>query len=119
MRHALRPPLRVEGLPDSDRRPFFLGYAANLSESGIFVQCSKPRPEGTVLRIALHLPSNPGGVLIADAEVCRVQPYAGRCGPAAGMGLRLLDVDDAARGLLQRYVRLLAQGDIACGAAPT
>lgn len=119
MRHALCPPLRVEGLRDSDRRPFFLGYAANLSEGGIFVQCSKSRPEGSVLRIALHLPSRLGGVLVADAEVRWVRRYAGRCAPAAGMGLKLLDLDRAVGCQLRRCVKLLAQGDIACGVLQT
>ena len=109
VRHELCPPLRVEGVRAGTEPRFFLGYAANLSVSGIFVQCSAPRPQGSQLRLALHLPLVPGRVLVSNAEVCWVRSYAGRRGPVAGMGLKLLELHPPARALLRSYVKQLAR----------
>ena len=109
VRHEPCRPLRVEGVRGERGERYFLGYAANLSKSGIFVQCSAPRPRGSLLRLALHLPLVPSRVLFSNAEVCCVRSYSGRRGPAAGMGLELLDLHPSARALLRSYVKQLAR----------
>ena len=101
-RRALHPPVRVENVP-SGRRPSFLGYAANLSETGLFVQCVNPRPEGTRLRVRLHLPMCEGGPLVAEAEVRWTRGYSGKLGPSAGMGLALMDLPDDITKRLREY----------------
>ncbi len=110
----MEPPLRVEGLPAPRSRAHFVGYAANVSETGIFVQCSKPRPVGQRIKLVLHLPSAAGGGLLElDAEVRWVRGYAGTRGPAAGMGMKLLGVDEKMRALLRRYVAKLGAEAVA------
>ena len=70
VRRAMEPPLRVEALPARRSRAHFVGYAANVSETGIFVQCSKPRPVGQRIKLVLHLPSAAGGGLLElDADI--------------------------------------------------
>ena len=46
-RKVLRPPMRIECAREGDLGTHFLGYAANLSETGVFVQSLVPRPAGT------------------------------------------------------------------------
>jgi hypothetical protein len=102
-RRLLRPPLRVQIAPDGEehQRPGFLGYAGNLSATGIFIQCVNPRADGTVISLLVHVP----GVkdpLCCDAEVRWFRNYAGKMGPSAGMGLRLIDPSDETQSFLRR-----------------
>ncbi len=102
-RRLLRPPLRVQIAPDDEEcgRPGFLGYAANISENGIFVQCANPRADGTVVRLLVHVPGAEAP-LSCDAEVRWFRSYDGKIGPSAGMGLRLIDPSDETQSFLQR-----------------
>ncbi len=56
----------VERIPSEHARPHFLGYARNVSESGIFLQCPLPPPVGTHLSLKLNL-RGPYGTLIAGS----------------------------------------------------
>ncbi len=116
VRLAIEPPLRVEGRRAPCARRHFVGYLANVSETGIFVQCSKPRPVGQVIKLVIHLPSAAGGGrLELGAQVRWVRGYAGNRGPAAGMGMKLLGVDEKTRALLRRYVGKLGAEAVATG----
>ena len=118
VRSAIERPLRVEGLSAPRARPHFVGYAANLSETGIFVQSSKPRPVGQVIKLVIQLPSAVGGgPLELAAQVRWVRGYGGNRGPAAGMGMKLLVVPEQTRARLRRYVARLCAEAVATGYA--
>ncbi len=100
-RKLLRPPMRIECVREDDGGTHFLGYGANLSESGVFVQCLAPRPTGTRLRLVLHLGGSTGTRICSAAEVRWTRGYGGKKGPSAGMGLRFMDLRSADRHVLE------------------
>jgi hypothetical protein len=91
-RRSLRIPLRTEVLVGEARKPRFLGYAANLSETGAFIQCMNSRPIGTRFSLRIHLPGSVQESLALEAEVIWQRGYAGRHGACPGMGIRFLHV---------------------------
>ncbi|HTO53505.1 MAG TPA: PilZ domain-containing protein [Myxococcota bacterium] len=99
-RRNLRPPLRIECARGGGRPSHFLGYGANLSETGVFIQSLALRDPGTRLRLVMHL-STPGGEPIAtDAEVRWVRRYGGKRAPSPGMGLRFLGLKPSDKSYL-------------------
>lgn len=86
-RRAPQIPRRVELLPEGAHRPRFLGYLANVSESGAFIQCSCPRPQGARLHLWIHLGREPEALLCGWGRVIWTRGYAGRNEPSAGMGI--------------------------------
>ena len=97
-RRVFQPGLRVE----LATRPRFLGYGANLSTTGIFVQTMRPKEPGTVLGIRLHLPAPASEAIVCVGEVIWTRGYSGRNGPSSGMGLRFLDLPASSLELLSR-----------------
>ena len=108
-RRSLRTPLRAETLVGEKKEPRFLGYAANLSETGAFIQCMNARPLGTRLHVLLHLPGSGGESLAIQAEVIWHRGYAGRHGACPGMGVRFLHVGN---GPLARLRTLCEERDL-------
>lgn len=100
-RRSLKPPLRIECARPAGRPNFYLGYGANVSETGVFIQSLAPRPLGTRLRLVMHFPSAGSEPICSDAEVCWVRRYGGKRGPSAGMGMRFLGMRPSDRSLLQ------------------
>ena len=78
----------------------FLGYGANVSETGVFVQCLAPRPEGTRLKLVLHLGGSSGRRICSEAEVRWTRGYGGKKGPSAGMGVRFTGMRPGDRSAL-------------------
>ncbi|MEX2209137.1 MAG: PilZ domain-containing protein [Myxococcota bacterium] len=99
-RKLLRPPLRIECAREGEKRTHFLGYAANLSETGVFVQSLAPRPPGTRLNLVLHLAGANGARICSEAEVRWCRGYGGKKGPSAGMGMRFTGMRPADRSAL-------------------
>lgn len=101
-RRSLQPPLRVESLSAPELGPRFLGYAANLSETGLFVQCSNPKPPGTRMELRLHASRGcDAATLCCEAEVRWSRGYGGKRAPTPGMGLQFLNLDDLVRAQLR------------------
>jgi len=92
--------MRIECAREGDRGTHFLGYGANVSETGVFVQCLAPRPAGTRLRLVLHLGGSTGTRICSDAEVRWTRGYGGKKGPSAGMGLRFTGMRPSDRSVL-------------------
>lgn len=103
-RCRFRIPRPVEILPDQAARPRFLGYAANLSETGMFVQCAVPRPAGTRFSLKVHLPGLPHGLICQEVEVIWTRGYAGANGPAPGMGTRFVKLDARAVQAVRSFI---------------
>jgi uncharacterized protein (TIGR02266 family) len=99
LRRTLRVPLPVEIVDEGGVRPRFLGYLANISATGLFVQCARPRDMGTRLSLRFRLPGTSEPIHCAEAEVVWTRGYGGRSGPAPGMGIRMcaLTADGQAR----------------------
>lgn len=96
-RHRLRVPVPVERIPSQNARPHFLGYAHDVSRTGLFLQCVLPPPVGTRMRLRLSLPGDQRTVIAGSAHVVWVREYRGWRAPPAGVGLQLDDMDDGAR----------------------
>lgn len=92
-RRAFRVPLRVEAAPAEGRRPRFLGYVANLSTTGAFVQSLRPRVPGTRIDFRIHLPSPLRRTVSIVGEVVWSRQPGGAGSPSSGMGIRFVEVD--------------------------
>ena len=105
-RRVFQPALRVELAGDGDR-PRFLGYGADLSSTGVFVQSMRPKEPGTVLGIRLHLPFPISEAIVCVGEVIWTRGYSGRHGPCLGMGLRFRDLPASSLELLAEVCPVL------------
>jgi hypothetical protein len=102
-RRKLAVPRRTEILCGQAGERRFLGYAANLSPSGAFIQCSNSRPTGTKLRMVLHLSHAAADALEVEAEVIWVRGYSGKRGPCPGMGVRFAGLPKELEGRLEKF----------------
>jgi hypothetical protein len=93
----------VEFRREASSEPRFLGYLSNISETGAFIQCSRPRPVGTRLRVRLHLGRAEQEIVELDAQVIWIRSYAGRNRPSAGMGLQFKELGAAPRGAIRHF----------------
>ena len=104
LRRALRVPLPVQsvGLRDAGP-PRFLGYLANVSETGAFVQCTNPRPVGTRLSLQLRLPGLDDRVLCDSAEIMWTRRFATTDDGCPGMGMFFVALGSETRTALRRF----------------
>jgi hypothetical protein len=100
-RRCFKPPMRIECARSAGRPNHFLGYGADLSETGVFIQSLAPRPPGTRLRLVIHLTRSGSEPICSDAEVRWVRRYGGKRAPSAGMGMHFLGMRPSDRSLLQ------------------
>lgn len=103
LRRSLRVPLPVEIVGAVGDRPRFLGYLANISASGLFVQCARPRDKGTRLSLRFRLPGASEPIHCAEAEVIWTRGYGGRSGPAPGMGMRLCSLTQEVQARIAHF----------------
>jgi Tfp pilus assembly protein PilZ len=102
-RRKLAVPRRTETVSKDGATRRFLGYTANLSQSGAFIQCSNSRPVGTKLRLVLHLSRAAVDVLELEAEVIWVRGYGGKRGPCPGMGIRFAGLPTELKLRLKKF----------------
>jgi len=79
---------------------FLVEYATNISETGMFVRTTEPRPFGATLHIQFIL--RDGRTLIEG--LARVMHVNAPDGPDPGMGLELISIDDASRALMRAVI---------------
>ncbi len=81
---------------------FFIEYSRNLSEGGMFIQTSNPRPVGTCVYLEFSL-KNGDELVRVKAEVVwtRSLEESNDSNPP-GMGLKFLDMDERTKGIIQR-----------------
>lgn len=104
LRRALRVPLPVQTRSAAEQGPpRFLGYLANVSETGVFVQCSNPRPVGTRLALQLRLPGLDQRLVCRTAEIVWTRRFANSDEGSPGMGMRFVEIDPEARATLRRF----------------
>lgn len=115
-RRALRIPRRAGVLLADGAAERFLGYVADISETGAFIQSSNPRPIGTKLDVAMHLFGRFAPPFRCPAEVVWVRGYGGRQGPCPGMGVRFGSLEGEAVVALREFC---AERDVLPGPTPT
>jgi hypothetical protein len=100
-RQRLVPPLRVECVGDPSRGPRYLGYASDLSSTGLFLQTAAVREPGTRLKVKIHVVRE-GRPVYAEVEVRWSRNYRGFPGPCTGMGVAFVELGGRERRLLSR-----------------
>jgi uncharacterized protein (TIGR02266 family) len=97
------PPLRVECVGDAARGPRYLGYASDLSSSGLFLQTASPRRPGTRLKLKIHA-GRKHRPIYAEVEVRWIRGYGGLPGPCPGMGVAFVQLSARERRLLSQLL---------------
>ena len=104
LRRTLRVPLPVQSAnPKESGPPRFLGYLANVSESGVFVQCTNARAVGTRLSLHLRLPGLEERLICDSAEIVWARSVTASDEGSPGMGLRFVDLDTRSRAALRKF----------------
>jgi len=90
----------------------FVGYAENISYSGLFFSASNPPGVGATFPVEFVLPDNRTMVRC----LCRVvwqhrYDTAGR--PSVGVGVEFVDLDQAKRALIDQWVKRKTSGSSA------
>ena len=102
-RRTLRLPLPARIISAQCSNPRFLGYVADLSETGAFIQSSNPKPVGTYLCLLLDLPEAPGREVACSGEIIWTRGYSGKHGPCQGMGVRFIEIPEEVQRFLRRF----------------
>ncbi len=82
---------------------FFTGFSEDISEGGLFVTTYDVKPLGTRVDLTFGLPC--GHVVRCEGEVRWIrEPSEDPDAPPPGMGVRFLDLAEADREVIQRYI---------------
>lgn len=81
---------------------FFVDYTRNVSAGGMFVRTARPLPPGTRFAFRLEIPGRPEPLHLTGEVV-----HGTATGEAAGMGLRFVWEDEAARAEFEALVERL------------
>ncbi len=74
----------------------------DISEGGIFVASDKPFPNGSEVKVLLHLSASGPGLELAGCVVYNV--------PDLGMGIEFSNLSEGARTILREFVALSPEG---------
>jgi uncharacterized protein (TIGR02266 family) len=88
---------------------FLSDWATNISQGGLFINTRKPLAVGTVVKLIIQLPDTAFPVDITG-KVTRVIEFGNRANQVPGMGIQFIDVDEAKRARLERFVEKLQKG---------
>jgi uncharacterized protein (TIGR02266 family) len=99
---VLSRPFRVEAVPPGGGEPRFLGYAGNVSTTGVFIQSLRPRPPGTQLELRIYLTEPFRAEVACTGEVVWAREHAAAGRPAPGMGIQFVRVPTASLDTLAR-----------------
>ena len=102
-RRAFRVPLRVETAASQGERPRFIGYAGDLSVTGVFVQSTRPRTPGERVDLCIYLPDPVKQAVMCVGEVVWTRGYRGAVHPAPGMGIRFVAIEAEGVEALARF----------------
>ncbi|MEK6606711.1 MAG: TIGR02266 family protein [Myxococcota bacterium] len=103
-RIARRIPIELWVEEKSDRELYFQ-HAANISEGGLFLERTIPRPTGTIVTLEFTLPDAPAKVRVRG-EIAN----SGGDGEQLGMGVRFVDLDDSIRARIRRLIERESDG---------
>jgi hypothetical protein len=88
---------------DAERGPRYLGYASDLSSTGLFLQTAALRLPGTRLKVKIHARRR-GRPIYAEIEVRWSRGYGGLPGPSTGMGASFVELGGRERKLLSQLL---------------
>ena len=101
-RHQLCAPLRVERIPAPEAPPHLLGFARNVSETGLFIECALPPPVGTRLALKLELPGESEPIVVRCARIVWQRGQRAESRPA-GAGVMISELDRNAGRAWRRF----------------
>lgn len=104
-RRALRAPLLVRKIRLEENRKVFFGYSKNLSRSGMFIATVNPLEPGSRVKVELPLPPPLSGSVSCECEVIWKRSYSRNASYEPGMGMRFLDLSDAAGEIIDGWVK--------------
>jgi hypothetical protein len=107
-RHTLRAPLRVERIPAPEAPAHLLGFASNVSETGLFIECALVPPVGTHLALKLELPGEPEPIVLRRTRIVWKRGQRADSRPV-GAGVTISDLDPSARLAWRRFC--IGQGE--------
>ena len=82
---------------------FYAGYASNISAGGIFVATHIVHPVGTKFDVSIHLAEGLG-VVRGIGEVRWLRPQDDESGLPAGLGIRLIEVQDDGLERIEQFL---------------
>lgn len=95
-RHLLTDPLRVERVPSPNSSSHLMGYASDVSETGMFVQCALPPPAGTTMTLQVRMESD-DELVVRRARVVWVRDRSTAPYEPTGVGVALSTMEDGSR----------------------
>ena len=101
-RHQLRTPFRVERIPALEAPPHLLGFASNVSATGLFIECALPPPVGTRLALKLDLPGESEPIVVRRARIVWQRGQRAESRPA-GAGVMISELDRSASLAWKRF----------------
>src|SRR5580658_9113366 len=111
--HIPRVSVRYEAGPGR----FVVGDALEMSEGGIFILATKPVRPKSLIEIEIRVLGEPSPILAIGRVVWTREVDEGE-GRPTGMGVKLVDMDDAARALIARLVAVRQPTMHGIGAPP-
>ena len=95
-RHWLMDPLRVERVPSPTASSHLIGFASNISETGMFVQCALPPPPGTKMTLQVRIQDG-DRVTVRGARVVWTRDRTTARYEPCGVGVELHRMKDGSR----------------------
>ena len=85
---------------------FLSDWAVNLSQGGLFINTKTPQPVGAVVKLIISLPDTAFPYNISG-RVMRINAPDNPAHEPAGMAIEFLDLDEAKRSHIERFVDTL------------
>lgn len=82
----------------------FVGYAENISRSGLFLSASNPPAVGSTFPVEFVLPDN-RTLVQCTCRVVWQHRYTSSGRPSVGVGVEFLDLDGLKRSLIDQWVK--------------
>ncbi len=93
--------LRVElWVEETTERELYIQRSSNLSEGGIFLENTVPHPVGTLINLSFQLPGEREPIKTRGEIVSCGSP-----GSELGMGVKFVDLDEASRQRIGRFIQ--------------
>jgi len=103
-RKSLRSPILVTKVKEESNGPkVFLGYAKNISRTGLFIQTINPKKQNEVLCIEFSLPGSEKSLTCA-AEVIWKRDFSANSKYQPGMGIMFLDMPENNASTIEKWV---------------
>ncbi len=91
---------------------FLADYSRNISGGGIFIRTVKPLPLNQGVHLRFTLPGVPHQFDVSGIVVWS-NPGSGRNALPAGMGVKLIDLDEQSKQLIAEYVKTKVAAPVA------